>query len=74
MAAPSINFSNSITGRLPGVVAVTRSGEPGSDGSTIRIRGANTLGDNSPLVVVDGIASRGLERLSSSDISKVLPY
>jgi TonB-linked SusC/RagA family outer membrane protein len=71
MAAPSINFSNSISGRLPGVVAVTRSGEPGSDGSTIRIRGANTLGDNSPLVVVDGIANRGLERLSSSDIESV---
>ena len=71
MAAPSINFSNSISGRLPGVVAVTRSGEPGSDGSTIRIRGANTLGDNSPLVVVDGIASRGLERLSSYDIESV---
>jgi len=71
MAAPSINFSNSITGRLPGVVAYTRSGEPGSDGSTIRIRGANTLGDNSPLIVVDGIASRGLERLSSTDIESV---
>ncbi len=71
MAAPSINFTNSITGRLPGVVAVTRSGEPGSDGATIRIRGANTLGDNSPLVVVDGIANRGMERLSSSDIESV---
>jgi TonB-dependent starch-binding outer membrane protein SusC len=71
MASPSINFSNSITGRLPGVVAYTRSGEPGSDGSTIRIRGANTLGDNSPLFVVDGIAGRGFERLSSTDIESV---
>lgn len=71
MASPSINFSNSLAGRLPGVVAYTRSGEPGSDGSTIRIRGANTLGDNSPLIVVDGIASRGFERLSSTDIESV---
>lgn len=71
MTAPAINFSNSVAGRLPGLVAVTRSGEPGSDGTTFRIRGANTLGDNSPLVVVDGIANRGLERLSSTDIESV---
>src|SRR5690554_2754065 len=58
MASPSINFSNSIAGRVPGLVAVTRSGEPGSDNATLRIRGGNTLGDNSPLVVVDGIAGR----------------
>jgi TonB-linked SusC/RagA family outer membrane protein len=71
MAAPSINFSNSVVGRVPGLVAVTRSGEPGSDNSTLRIRGANTLGDNSPLVVVDGIAGRDLTRLSSLDIESV---
>ena len=71
MTAPTINFSNSVAGRLPGLVAVTRSGEPGSVGATFRIRGANTLGDNSPLVVVDGIANRGLERLSSTDIESV---
>lgn len=69
--APAINFSNSVAGRLPGLVAVTRSGEPGSDGTTFRIRGANTLGDNSPLVVVDGIVNRGMERLSSTDIESV---
>jgi TonB-dependent starch-binding outer membrane protein SusC len=71
MASPSVNFSNSIVGRIPGLVAVTRSGEPGSDNSTLRIRGANTLGDNSPLVVVDGIAGRDLTRLSTSDIESV---
>lgn len=69
--APAINFSNSVAGRLPGLVTVTRSGEPGADGSTFRIRGANTLGDNSPLIVVDGVANRGLDRLSSSDIESI---
>lgn len=69
--APVVNLSNSMAGRLPGLVAVTRSGQPGSDGSTFRIRGANTLGDNSPLIVVDGVPNRGLERLTSSDIESV---
>lgn len=70
-SAPAMNLSNAMVGRLPGLVAVTRSGEPGSDGSTFRIRGANTLGNNSPLIVVDGIANRGLERLNAADIESV---
>lgn len=62
--APVMNVTNTLAGRLPGLVATTGSGEPGSDNSTLRIRGANTLGDNSPLIVVDGIANRSIERLN----------
>lgn len=69
--SPATNVSNNLVGRLPGLVAVTRSGEPGYDGSTLRIRGSNTLGDNSPLVVVDGIAGRGMERLDPADIESI---
>jgi TonB-dependent starch-binding outer membrane protein SusC len=69
--APVVNYSNVFSGRLPGLVAVSRSGEPGSDGATLRIRGANTLGNNSPLVVVDGIIGRDLQRLNPEDIESV---
>jgi TonB-linked SusC/RagA family outer membrane protein len=69
--SPSTNVSNSLAGRLPGLVVITRTGEPGNDGSSIRIRGANTLGDNSPLVVVDGISGRNLERLDPASIESV---
>jgi len=69
--APTTNLSNSLVGQLPGLVAVSRSGEPGYDGSTLRIRGSNTLGDNSPLIVVDGIPNRSLERLNATDIESV---
>ena len=67
----SPNFSNSLAGRLPGLVVVSRTGEPGNDGSTLRIRGANTLGDNSPLIVVDGISNRSLDRLDPATIESV---
>lgn len=69
--SPATNMTNNLVGRLPGLVAVSRSGEPGYDGSTLRIRGSNTLGDNSPLVVVDGIANRGMERLDPADIESI---
>nr|WP_230680463.1 TonB-dependent receptor [Pontibacter sp. 172403-2] len=71
--SPAVNLTNSIAGRMPGVVAVNRSGEPGYDGSSIRIRGSNTLGSNGALVVIDGIPARagGIERLNPADIESI---
>ena len=71
LKSPSTNLSNNLIGRLPGLTSVTRSGEPGNDGATLRIRGSNTLGDNSPLVIVDGVANRGMERINSSQIESI---
>jgi len=71
--SPSVNLSNSIAGRMAGVVAVNRSGEPGYDGSAIRIRGSNTLGNNDALIVIDGIPARagGIDRLNPNDIESI---
>lgn len=71
--SPAMNLSNAIAGRMSGVVTMQTSGEPGYDGSTIRIRGSNTLGNNDPLVVIDGVAARtgGLERLDPADIESM---
>src|SRR6266487_515210 len=72
-SVPTVNLSNTMSGRLPGVVTITRSGEPGYDGARIRIRGNHTLNDNSALVVIDGVPDRvgGLERLDASDIESI---
>ncbi|MEJ7684153.1 MAG: TonB-dependent receptor plug domain-containing protein [Segetibacter sp.] len=69
--SPATNVSNSLVGRLPGLTAVTGSGEPGYDGSTLRIRGLNTLNNNDVLVVVDGIPGRSLERIDPNSIENV---
>ncbi|GAB4417586.1 MAG: TonB-dependent receptor [Bacteroidia bacterium] len=71
--SPAVDLSNSLAGRLPGVVVIQTSGEPGYDGASITIRGTNTLGNSSPLVVIDGIPDRdgGLGRLSPQDIESI---
>lgn len=69
--SPATNLSNSLAGRVPGVTVVTRSGEPGNDGSTLLIRGSNTLNDNTPLIVVDGVPGRGLERIDPADVESI---
>jgi TonB-linked SusC/RagA family outer membrane protein len=71
--APAANLSNTLGGRLPGVSAVQGSGEPGYDGSAIRIRGTNSLGNSNALIVVDGVPNRsgGLDRLNPADIESI---
>lgn len=73
MKSPTVNVSNALAGRLPGVVATQSSAEPGYDGASVRIRGTNTLGNSGPLIVIDGIPARagGFERLSPADIDNI---
>ncbi len=55
---PTANLSNAFAGRLSGVIAVQRSGEPGADGSNFYIRGISTLnGATNPLIIIDGVES-----------------
>src|SRR5690606_18276347 len=70
---PVTNVSNALAGRLPGVLFINRSGEPGYDGSQIRVRGTNTIGDLSALLVIHGIAilSVVLERLCPAVIESI---
>ncbi|MDA3891955.1 MAG: TonB-dependent receptor [Salinivirgaceae bacterium] len=65
---PIGNLSNAISGRIAGIVAVQRSGEPGYDNSEIYIRGISTFTNSDPLILVDGI-ERSFSNISAEDIS-----
>ncbi len=65
---PATNISNALGGRLAGVIAVQRTGEPGADGSNFWIRGISTFNaSTSPLIFIDGIES------STSDMNALPP-
>ncbi len=49
--------SLALQGLVPGVTVTQRSGKPGGDTGTIRIRGNTTIGNNDPLVLIDGVES-----------------
>ncbi len=56
LRSPSSTLSNSFAGRIAGVVAVQRGGEPGADGANFWIRGISTFASNtSPLVFIDNV-------------------
>lgn len=50
------SLSTALQGAMPGVTIQQTSGQPGADGSTIRVRGIGSINSNQdPLVLVDGI-------------------
>jgi TonB-dependent starch-binding outer membrane protein SusC len=52
---PITNASQALQGTVSGVYALQASGKPGDDGTVIDIRGVGTFGDNTPLVLIDGV-------------------
>lgn len=72
-SVPTPNVTNTLAGRMPGLVSYNRSGEPGYDDASLLIRGSSTTGDSSPLVVVDGVADRagGFSRIDAHDIESI---
>ncbi len=71
---PSSNLTNSLAGRLAGMVAYQRSGEPGQDNASFFIRGITSFGASAkkdPLILIDGIElnPNDLARLNPDDIA-----
>src|SRR5690606_2491578 len=64
---PSSNIGDAIQGRAAGVT-VTTSSQPGNN-PTFRIRGTGTIGNNDPLIVVDGMPlNGGLNQVNMKDV------
>lgn len=67
---PTSNIGDAIQGRAAGVTVIT-SGQPGSN-PTFRIRGTGTIGNNDPLIVVDGVPlNGGLNQINMKDVESL---
>lgn len=65
------NGSSVLQGIVPGLQAIQSSGQPGNDGTSIRIRGIGSMNSTqSPLVLVDGIES-DLNRIDLNQIESM---
>lgn len=62
--------SQALQGLIPGVTVTQGSGQPGSDGGTIRIRGIGTLNDANPLILVDGL-EMSMDNIDPSTIQSI---
>lgn len=70
LTVPGSSISNALAGQLSGIVAMSRSGEPGKNSAAdFYIRGVSSFtGNSDPLVLVDGI-ERELDLVDTDDIA-----
>ena len=64
---PSVNVTQALQGKAPSLIIQQNNFEPGA-GLNINIRGISTLGNNSPLIVIDGIVGGDINALNPADI------
>ena len=67
---PAMNVTQALQGVSPNLIIQQGNAEPGA-AININIRGVGTMGDNSPLVVIDGIVGGDINLLNPSDIQSV---
>jgi TonB-linked SusC/RagA family outer membrane protein len=72
LKGPTSNLTTMLAGRVSGLIAYQRSGEPGNDNANFFIRGLGSFGSgaSNPLILIDGIESttNDLARLQPDDI------
>lgn len=64
------NLGSAIQGKIAGVTVESAGGAPGS-GTRIQIRGAGSLNNNNPLILVDDIAVGSMNNLNPNDIESI---
>ncbi len=65
----AVTITNVLQGTMPGVRVTRSNSEPGTTG-TVRIRGITTIGDSTPLVIIDGVPG-DLSYVSPSEIESI---
>lgn len=68
--APVASVTNSLTGRVPGLVTRQTSGRPGQDDAALFIRGRATFNNAAPLVLVDGV-ERDFTQIEPDDVESI---
>ncbi|QNL49582.1 TonB-dependent receptor [Olivibacter sp. SDN3] len=67
---PITSLSAGLAGLSSGMQVQQSTGQPGSDGATLRIRGQGTLNNSDPLVLVDGVPSN-MNDVNPQDVANV---
>src|SRR5690625_1393491 len=62
---PTSNPLRTLQGRVPGLYVETSGGDPSGRENEILIRGLNTLGDNSPLYIIDGVSTKNSQQIAA---------
>jgi TonB-linked SusC/RagA family outer membrane protein len=69
--SPSANFVGAMAGRLPGLITVQNSGQPGAEGINIYLRGVSTTNGQNPLILIDGVPRDNITTIDPNEVASV---
>ena len=64
------NVSQALQGSIPGLQVTRSSGLPGAS-ATLKVRGITTMGDSSPLIILDGVQISSIDYINADDIESI---
>lgn len=72
MQSSSASLSNALAGRLAGLTSLENGGgQPGMDEATLYLRGAATINNSSPLILIDGVPRDNIRTLDANEVASV---
>lgn len=69
-ARKTTQLSNALQGAVAGVMVTRDSSAPGASASSIKVRGVTTIGDSSPLVIIDGVPG-SIDDVNPNDVENM---
>lgn len=69
--SPAPNLLGTLTGRLPGLTTIQRTGQPGNEDFQMYLRGASTVNEQNPLVLIDGVPRDNITSIDPNEIESV---
>lgn len=69
--SPAPNLLGTLAGRLPGLTTIQRGGQPGNEEFQMYLRGASTVNEQNPLVLIDGIPRDNITSIDPNEIESI---
>lgn len=64
-------LSTALQGSISGLMVRRDNNAPGASASSMHVRGVTTIGDSSPLIIVDGVQCDNIDYVNANDIENV---
>lgn len=65
------NISTALQGSISGLMVRRDNNAPGASASSMHVRGVTTIGDSSPLIIVDGVQCDNIDYVNANDVESV---
>ena len=70
-AKKTTTLSTALQGSVSGLMVRRNNDAPGASASSMHVRGVTTIGDSSPLIIVDGVPCDNIDYVNSNDVESI---